>query len=178
VRAGGFRGTVFGVNPNHTEIEGFPCVPDMRRLPSPQRRALEVALLRAEPDGEQSLQRAVGLGLLGVLRTLASDAPTLLAIDDAQWLDHPSESALAFLARRLEDERVGVLCVRRGSGGDAPLGLDVALPAARFDRMALHGLEAGELELLLRSSLEVPLSRGDMITHEMVVNTYRVEAKV
>ena len=42
-----------------------------RDLPAPQRRALEVALLRAEPDGEQSLQRAVGLGLLGVLRALA-----------------------------------------------------------------------------------------------------------
>jgi DNA-binding CsgD family transcriptional regulator len=131
----------------------------MAGLPAPQRRALEVALLRAEPDGEQSLQRAVGLGLLGVLRTLATDAPMLLAIDDAQWLDHPSEGALAFVARRLQDERVGLLCVRRGSDGDAPLGLDVALPAARFDRMALHGLDAGELELLLRSSLEVPLSR-------------------
>ena len=51
-------------------------------------------MLRAEPEGEQSLQRAVGLGLLGVLRALAEDAPTLLAIDDVQWLDRPSESAL------------------------------------------------------------------------------------
>ena len=58
-------------------------VPDaaMADLPAPQRRALEVALLRAEPEGEQSLQRAVGLGLLGVLRSLAAGAPTLLALD-------------------------------------------------------------------------------------------------
>ena len=56
------------------------------------------------PDGEQDqLQRAVGLGLLGVLRALAEQTPTLLAIDDAQWLDRPSESALAFVARRLQD---------------------------------------------------------------------------
>src|SRR4029079_7590654 len=87
-------------------------------LPAPQRRALEVALLRAEPDGEQSLQRAVGLGVLRVLRALGAGAPTLLAGDEAQWLDRPSESALAFVGRRLEDERLGFFCVRRGDGAD------------------------------------------------------------
>jgi DNA-binding CsgD family transcriptional regulator len=131
----------------------------MDDLPAPQRRALEVALLRAEPEGEQSLQRAVGLGLLGVLRGLAAEAPTLIAIDDAQWLDHPSESALTFVARRLQDERMGLFCVRRGSASDVPLGLDLALPAARFERLTLGDLEAGELELLLRTGLGVPLSR-------------------
>src|SRR5688572_13059947 len=35
IRAGGYRGTVFAVNPNNTEIDGFACVPDMRRLPAP-----------------------------------------------------------------------------------------------------------------------------------------------
>ena len=131
----------------------------MSDLPAPQRRALEVALLRAEPEGEQSLQRAVGLGLLGVLRALAEQTPTLLAIDDAQWLDHPSENALAFVARRLQDERIGLFCVRRGGGSETPLELDRALPDARFERLALAGLDAGEIELLLRSELGVTLSR-------------------
>jgi DNA-binding CsgD family transcriptional regulator len=40
-------------------------------LPRPQRQALEVALLRVEPEGQESLQRAVALGLLGLLRALA-----------------------------------------------------------------------------------------------------------
>jgi predicted ATPase len=128
-------------------------------LPAPQRRALEVALLRAEPEGEQSLQRAVGLGLLGVLRALAERTPTLLAIDDVQWLDHPSENALAFVARRLRDEHIGLFCVRRGAGPETPLELDRALPAARFERLALGGLGAGEMELLLRADLGVTLSR-------------------
>jgi DNA-binding CsgD family transcriptional regulator len=132
----------------------------MADLPAPQRRALEVALLRAEPDGEQSLQRAVGLGLLGVLRALAAQAPTLIAIDDAQWLDHPSASALAFVARRLQDERIGLFCVRRGAAGsEAPLELDRALPAARFARLTLGDLDTGELELLLRTGLGLTLSR-------------------
>jgi DNA-binding CsgD family transcriptional regulator len=128
-------------------------------LPAPQRRALEVALLRAEPEGEQSLQRAVGLGLLGVLKALAEQTPTLLAIDDVQWLDHPSESALAFVARRLQDERIGLFCVRRGAGSEAPLELDRAFAGARLERLTLADLDAGELELLLRSDLGVTLSR-------------------
>ena len=95
----------------------------------------------------------------GAARRWRSRRPTLLAIDDAQWLDHPSESALAFVARRLQDERIGLFCVRRGGGSETPLELDRALPDARFERLALAGLDAGELELLLRSDLGVTLSR-------------------
>jgi hypothetical protein len=42
----------------------------LAELPGPQRHALEVALLRAEPAEQRSLPRAVALGLLGVLRRL------------------------------------------------------------------------------------------------------------
>ena len=45
-------------------------------LPEPQRQALEVALLRREPEGQPS-QRAVALGTLGVLRALARESPTV-----------------------------------------------------------------------------------------------------
>ena len=41
----------------------------------------------------QPSQRAVALGTLGVLRTLARESPTVLGIDDVQWLDRASESA-------------------------------------------------------------------------------------
>jgi hypothetical protein len=54
-------------------------------LPSPQRRALEVALLRADPDEAAPEQGAISLGLLGVLRALAERSRVLIAIDDAQW---------------------------------------------------------------------------------------------
>jgi AAA ATPase domain len=61
-------------------------IPDavLDELPGPQRRALEVALLRAEPEEGQSLPRAVPLGLLGVLRTLARQGPTVVGVDDVQ----------------------------------------------------------------------------------------------
>lgn len=35
LRKGGFRGTVYAVNPNYTDIEGIPCVPTLADLPGP-----------------------------------------------------------------------------------------------------------------------------------------------
>ena len=87
----------------------------LAELPEPQRRALEVALLLREPEG-QPLQRAVALATLGVLRALARERPAVVGIDDVQWLDPDSESVLAFVARRLKDERIGLLVARRIRG--------------------------------------------------------------
>jgi len=85
----------------------------LAELPPPQRNALEVALLRAEPAAAPPEPRAIALGLLNLLRTLARDAPLLVAIDDIPWLDAPSAEALAFAARRLANERIAFLLARR-----------------------------------------------------------------
>src|SRR5262245_947169 len=71
-------------------------------LPSPQRRAVEVVLGRAEaPDGGVEPQ-LVGRATLGVLESLAAATPLLVAIDDVQWLDPASARTLTFALRRLE----------------------------------------------------------------------------
>jgi predicted ATPase len=62
----------------------------LARLPEPQRRAVEIALLRAAAEGAPTHRRAVSLGLLGVLQSLARSSPLVVAVDDAQWLDRPS----------------------------------------------------------------------------------------
>ena len=72
----------------------------LAELPAPQRSALEVALLRAEPTGVAAEPHAIALGVRSLLRALAADAPVLIAIDDIQWLDAPSVEALAFASRR------------------------------------------------------------------------------
>ena len=59
-------------------------------LPVPQRRALEAALLRAEPMAAAPEGFAIGAGFLGVLRSLAVGEPLLVAVDDPQWLDAAS----------------------------------------------------------------------------------------
>lgn len=52
-------------------------------MPAPQRRALEVALLRAESGEGSPEPRAIALGLLNALRSLAARGPLLIAIDDS-----------------------------------------------------------------------------------------------
>jgi predicted ATPase len=102
----------------------------MADLPEPQRRALEVALLRSEPEGEPS-QRAVALATLGVLRAIAGERPTVVGVDDVQWLDPESESALAFLVRRLRNDRVGLLMTRRSEGSTSLRNGDPAFARCR-----------------------------------------------
>jgi AAA ATPase domain len=84
-------------------------------LPAPQRTALDVALLRAEPGERPPEPRAIALGLLNVLRALAADGPLLVAIDDVQWLDGPSAGALTFAARRFEGGAIRFLLARRAA---------------------------------------------------------------
>ena len=93
------------------------CAPmlDLReRLPGPQRDALETAFglsSKAPPD-----RFVVGLAVLGLLSEVAEEQPLLCVIDDAQWLDNASALTLAFVARRLLAESVGlVFAVREPS---------------------------------------------------------------
>jgi hypothetical protein len=76
------------------------------QMAEPQRRALDVALLRAEADGGGLAQRAVAQGFLAVLKSLAEDSRVLVAVDDVDWLDaasaaHPGPLARAPAGRRL-----------------------------------------------------------------------------
>ena len=56
---------------------------------------------------------AVARGTLAALRAAAAEAPTLVAIDDAQWLDPPSVDVLRFVVHRLTAERLGMLVSAR-----------------------------------------------------------------
>ena len=82
-------------------------------LPVPQRRALEAALLRAEPMDAAPDRFAIAAGFLGVLRSLAASVPMLIAVDDLQWLDAASAEVLAFAARRARGQRFRFLLSRR-----------------------------------------------------------------
>ena len=85
----------------------------LRRLPPPQRRALEIGLLLREADGGVPDQRAVSLATLTLLLATANETPLLIAIDDIQWLDASSARVLAFVFRRIELDRCRALLARR-----------------------------------------------------------------
>ena len=84
-----------------------PFLPQLDRLPVPQRDALASAfglMAGAAPDRFQ-----VGLATLTLLADAASKKALLCIVDDAQWLDVESSEVLAFVARRLYADRIALV---------------------------------------------------------------------
>jgi DNA-binding CsgD family transcriptional regulator len=52
-------------------------------------------------------------GLYWLASNLSADSPVVLVVDDLQWCDPPSARALAFIARRLEGQPLGLLVATR-----------------------------------------------------------------
>jgi DNA-binding CsgD family transcriptional regulator len=116
-------------------------------LPPPQRRPLEVALLRAEAGDGDLDPRAVGTGLTGLLARLATDGPLLLVADDAQWLDAASARAVSFAVRRLEGRPVRLLlAVRVGDEQDRRSAASAA-PESWLDHQLVSRLPVGPLSV-------------------------------
>jgi DNA-binding CsgD family transcriptional regulator len=127
-------------------IHSLGAKPDA--VSEPQRSALEAALGRGEavvPD-----VFLVGLAILNLVVEAAASAPVLLLVDDAQWLDDPTVSVLAFVARRVRAEPVLILGAAR-DGYRARLGADelttVALsPLSEADSASLLAALAPDLQ--------------------------------
>jgi len=128
-------------------------------LADPQRRALDIALLRVEPQGERADRRTVSVALLNVLRSLAEVMPVLVAIDDAQWLDTPSSQAVAFALRRLDQEPVGVVFSMR-SGATSTPSFFGGKPEMRVERLNVGPLPPDELGRVVAGHLGLQLSRA------------------
>jgi len=125
-------------------------------LPVPQRRALEVAVRRAEPEGAPPEPLAIAAGLLGALRAAAEARPVLVGVDDLPWLDGASAAAVVFAARRLAGKDVRFLVARRSG---RPTGLEAAAEPAGVVRVELGPLSFGAISGLLAGRLAAPLPR-------------------
>jgi hypothetical protein len=92
------------------------CMPLLGRLgvlPGPQRNALETAFgMNEGPTPDRFL---VGLAVLGLLSEAAAERPVVCVADDAHWLDRASAQVLAFVARRLGADSVGLVFGRRAA---------------------------------------------------------------
>jgi len=91
---------------------------DLQALPGPQLHALQVAIRAADPGDEVPEPFASAAGFLSLLCAAAAREPLVVAIDDVQWLDPATASALLYAARRLATRAAGhvrfLLCRRPG----------------------------------------------------------------
>ena len=124
-----------------------PFVDRLERLPGPQRDAVSTAFgLR---DGAPPDRFLVGLAVLSLLSDIAEQRPRICVVDDAQWLDAASAQALAFVARRLGAESVGLVFAVREPGGEQHF--------AGVAELAVSGLDDRAARALLATVLAGPL---------------------
>ena len=88
-----------------------PLASRIDELPGPQAAALQgvFALERTQ----QTEATAAAAATLALLSAAAEDAPLLVLVDDAHWLDAASGLAVALAARRLREARIAVLLAAR-----------------------------------------------------------------
>lgn len=117
------------------------------RLPPPQREALATVFgLDAGPAPDPFL---VGLATLTLFAALAERRPLVCVVDDAQWLDQASAQVLGFVARRVFDERIAIVCAVRTGSGDDVLG--------EFPQLHIRGLVDSDARALLLDEVHGPL---------------------
>jgi DNA-binding CsgD family transcriptional regulator len=122
-----------------------PMLNDLDRLALPQRDALRTVF--AVSSGPAPDRFFVGLAVLSLLSDVAEEQPLICLVDDAHWLDRESRQVLAFVARRLEAESVGLLFAARDPNPDLS-----GLPELRVEV-----LSEADAHALLDSVLTAPL---------------------
>ncbi len=142
--------------------------PRASRLPEPQRDALLAGLGLA--DATVTDHFLIGLATLNLLTDAAEGGRVIALVDDAQWLDAASADVLAFVARRIEFEPVGLVVGQRDGAGlrfehatDLALGpLDEASARSLLERTPLPAATQRRVLTLAAGNplalVELPLS--------------------
>jgi predicted ATPase len=132
-------------------------------LSAPRRRALETVLLVEEASGDPVDHRVLAVAVRDVLQLLSEREPLLIAVDDVQWLDPSSSSALAFALRRLASNQVLLLLARRLGDRAQPSRIEQALDAQHVQRIPVGPLSVGALHRFLRNRLGRSFARQTLL---------------
>ncbi|HEV8651839.1 MAG TPA: AAA family ATPase [Actinomycetes bacterium] len=161
----------------------LPFLRDLRGFPTSQRNALQVAC--GLVDGPAADRHLVSLATLSLLAEVASQTPVLCCVDDAQWLDRESADALAFVARRMYADSIGLVFAIRGEATEFTA-LD-GLPARTVPGLSpqhaldlLHAVVQGPLDTRIANHIVTatagnPLALIDLAqelsTHQLIGGT-------
>jgi hypothetical protein len=134
-----------------------PMLDRLPRLPEPQRQALEIVFgLSAGGAPDRFL---AGLGVLTLMSEAADTRPLLCVVDDAHWLDQASALTLAFVARRLLAEPVGIVFAAR----------EAIQELRHLPELEILGLRDGAARALLRSAVRSRLD--DRVRDRIIAET-------
>jgi predicted ATPase len=122
-----------------------PMLDRLDRVPAPQSDALQTAF--GVSPGSAPDRFFIGLAVLSLFSEVAEEQPLICLVDDEQWLDRASAQALAFVARRLGAESVGLVFAARRTGEEL----------AGLPELVVEGLGEDEARALLDSVLTGPL---------------------
>jgi DNA-binding CsgD family transcriptional regulator len=135
-----------------------PMLGRLDRLPGPQRHALEIVFGLSE--GAAPDRFLVGLAVLSLFSEVAEDRPLLCVVDDAHWLDRASALTLAFVARRLLAEPVGIVFATREPNEEL----------RHVPELEVHGLRNGDAGALLGSAVRFILD--ERIRNRIIAETH------
>lgn len=151
----GFR--VLAAHGSPTEVTfAYAAVADLLRdvddatlaeLPAVQRIALQRAREGVDASGPPTDERIVATGFSSVIERISTQAPVLLTVDDAQWLDASSRAVIGFAARRFSGPIAAMLSFRTGEAvSDERSWLQFRPPDAlrrlRMQPLSLEGVHA------------------------------------
>ena len=125
-----------------------PLLDRLDKLPAPQRQAMEIVFgLSAGGAPDRFL---VGLAVLSLFAAVAEERPLLCVVDDAQWLDQTSGLTLAFVARRLLAEPVGIVFGAREPGEEL----------RHMPQLEVRGVRDSDARALLSSAVRFKLDEA------------------
>jgi len=134
-----------------------PMLDRAEGLPVPQRDALRTVF--GVSPGAAPDRFFIGLAVLSLLSDGAEAQPLICLVDDEQWLDLASAQVIAFVARRLDAESVGLVFAARGAGEEL----------AGLPELDVEGLGEQDARALLDSVLSGPLDEG--VRQQIVTET-------
>ena len=133
-----------------------PLLDQLEQLGSPQRDALKRAF--GLIDGPSPKPFLVSLAGLNLLSKVAAEQPLVCLVDDVQWLDRASVSALSFITRRLAAEPIAMLFGLREPSTEQELN---GVP-----ELVLEELSDADAQLLLDSA--IPGGLDDLVRDRIV----------
>jgi DNA-binding CsgD family transcriptional regulator len=131
-------------------------------LPPVQQAALDAAFGLTREEAPERYR--IAMASLDLVSDVAADAPLLLVVEDAHWLDPPTADVLAFVARRIESDPVVLLAATRD-------GYPSALTDAGLPEYRLAGLDEATAEALLDAAApDLPLTARSRVLREAAGN--------